>query len=53
MPNGGVGTLAYLVSMFIVFLGGVTVMVAIGQPKPSQDTAVPVPAKKGMPDTAP
>ena len=38
-PNGGVGTLAYLVSMGVVFLGGLAVLSALRQPKPAAATA--------------
>ena len=37
--------MAFLVSMFIVFLGSLTVMLALAQPRPTEGTAAHAPAK--------
>lgn len=42
-PHGGVGTLAYFISMFVVFLGAFAVMIALRETKPAD--ATPAPAK--------
>ena len=44
-PNGGVGTAAYLFSMFVVFFGALSVLIALRQPKVAVDVAIPAPAK--------